>query len=85
MKNYREIADSVFARRDQYVIAQRKKKNRTYGSRYYDYRIVKGAVWPLAIVYTFCSLLLEYFFNDYFCTGMFKTLWQRRRQICIRI
>ena len=26
MKNYREIADSVFARRDQYVIAQRKKK-----------------------------------------------------------
>ena len=26
MKSYREIADSVFARRDQYVIAQRKKK-----------------------------------------------------------
>lgn len=38
------------------AIAQRKKKNRTYGSRYYDFRIVKGAVWPLAIVYTFCSL-----------------------------
>lgn len=26
MKNYREIADSVFARREQYMIAQRKKK-----------------------------------------------------------
>ena len=26
MKSYREIADNVFARRDQYVIAQRKKK-----------------------------------------------------------
>ena len=26
MKNYREIADSVFARRDEYVIRQRKKK-----------------------------------------------------------
>ena len=26
MKSYREIADSVFARREQYVIAQRKKK-----------------------------------------------------------
>jgi len=26
MKSYREIADSVFARRDQYMIAQRKKK-----------------------------------------------------------
>lgn len=28
MKSYREIADSVFARREQYVIAQRKKKQR---------------------------------------------------------
>ena len=26
MKSYREIADSVFARRDQYIIQQRKKK-----------------------------------------------------------
>ncbi|MBQ3203013.1 MAG: hypothetical protein IJB36_05155 [Clostridia bacterium] len=28
MKSYREIADNVFARREQYVIAQRKKKQR---------------------------------------------------------
>ena len=26
MKSYREIADSVFARREQYVTAQRKRK-----------------------------------------------------------
>ena len=38
------------------AIAQRKRRHRTYGSRYYDYRIVKGAIWPLAIVYTVCSL-----------------------------
>lgn len=38
------------------AIARRKRKHRTYGSRYYDYRIVKTAVWPLAIVYTVCSL-----------------------------
>lgn len=38
------------------AIAQRKRKHRTYGTRYYDYRIVKGAIWPLAIVYTFFSL-----------------------------
>lgn len=28
MKSYREIADSVFARREQYIVAQRKKKQR---------------------------------------------------------
>ncbi len=38
------------------AIARRKRKHRTYGSRYYDYRIVKAAIWPLAIVYTVCSL-----------------------------
>ena len=38
------------------AITLRKRKHRTYGSRYYDYRIVKGAVWPLAIVYAICSL-----------------------------
>ena len=40
----------------EHAFTRRKRRQRTYSSRYYDYRIVKGAIWPLAIVYTVCSL-----------------------------
>lgn len=39
------------------ALARRKRKSGAYGSRHYDYRIVKTALWPLAIVYTVFSLL----------------------------
>ncbi|MBE6925286.1 MAG: undecaprenyl-diphosphate phosphatase [Ruminococcaceae bacterium] len=38
------------------AIAQMKRRHRTYGQRYYDYRIVKGAILPLVIVYAICFL-----------------------------
>ena len=49
MKSYREIADSVFARREQYVTAQRKKKKMlaSAGATLCAVSLLGGSVWYL--------------------------------------
>lgn len=49
MKNYREIADSVFARREQYVTAQRKRKKllASAGATLCAVSLLGGSVWYL--------------------------------------
>ena len=49
MKSYREIADSVFARREQYVTAQRKKKKllASAGATLCAVSLLGGSVWYL--------------------------------------
>ena len=49
MKSYREIADSVFARREQYVIAQRKRKKllASAGATLCAVSLLGGSVWYL--------------------------------------
>lgn len=39
------------------AIAHRTGRRRAFGSRHYDYRIVKTAMLPLALVYVVCSLI----------------------------